>query len=350
MINDESIMDGLSTLLDLVVLKFKIDFVAEKKWSLPGTAGALRGRIGFGLKKRICPYDDFRKRPCEVCALVGDCLYIKLFAPKPKGPMITKEGSLKPARTPVRPFLIALDGGGDGAVLEERDAGVATFTLFGPAIEYFSVFLEIAGSSLGSLPFNIKGMDLLLPNSISPENAIVETPRGRERRVAWPLAVWVNDSNGDGVDHGADVDGGAPGALALEFVTPVHLKDNGRSVAGGLSFPILVKSLLRRLRDLKRAFGDDNDMGNGSKRFFQMSEEVRVERSGLSWRRKKRFSHRQKQDVYLNGLEGEIAFRAPAHAFTPLLKAGEIVHIGKGTSSGNGRMRIIHTRIPRGGR
>ncbi len=338
--NDDSILADFSPLLDLFVLKFKIDFVAEKTWHLSGAGPPLRGKIGFGLKKRICPYDDFRKRPCEACALSGECLYIKLFAPRPKGPMITKEGGLKPARTPVRPFVIALDGGEDGWILEEGESGSATFTLFGPAIDYLNVFLEIAGSSLQSLPFNINGMDLMAPPSMALEDAITRTPRGRERQVAWSLAEWVKELDAGVERQGGHDDGPASGAMGLEFVTPVRLKEKGRSVNRDLSFPILMKSLIRRLRDLKRAFGNDNDMGRGSNRFFKMAKAVKVENSRLFWRQKKRFSHSQKQDVFLNGLEGEIAFRGPVSAFAPLLKAGEIVHIGKGTSSGNGRMRL----------
>ncbi|MCP4689108.1 MAG: CRISPR system precrRNA processing endoribonuclease RAMP protein Cas6 [Desulfobacterales bacterium] len=336
--NEDLVIDGFSTLFDLFVLKFKIDFTAEKTWRLAGTGGPLRGRIGFGLKKRICPYDDFRKRSCEECALVGECLYIKLFAPRPRGPMITRQGRLKPGRTPVRPFIFTLDGGGDGAVLEEGEAGVATFTLFGPAIEYLSVFLEITGSALQSLPFTINGMDLVSPGSAGPGDAITETSRGRERRVAWPLWEWVKGPDPGAEKQGENVGNGAPGPLRLELVTPVRLKEKGRSVYKDLTFPILIKALLRRLRDLKRAFGNDNDMGAGGKRFFQMVEAVQVEKSRLFWRKKKRYSHGQKQDVFLNGLEGEIAFRGPTRAFTPLLRAGEIVHIGKGTSSGNGRI------------
>ncbi len=105
--------------------------------------------------------------------MIRECLYVTLFAPRPKGPMITKEGSLKPARTPVRPVLIALDGGEDGRILEEGDAGVATFTLFGPAIEYLNLHLEIAGSSLQSLPLNIKRN--------GPAFAAVNEPGGCDR-------------------------------------------------------------------------------------------------------------------------------------------------------------------------
>ncbi len=51
--------------------------------------------------------------------------------------------------------------------------------------------------------------------------------------------------------------------------------------------------------------------------------------------------HSQEQRIFLDGFEGDIEFSEKAGGFIELLKAGEFVHIGKGTSSGNGRMVVL---------
>jgi CRISPR/Cas system endoribonuclease Cas6 (RAMP superfamily) len=43
----------------------------------------------------------------------------------------------------------------------------------------------------------------------------------------------------------------------------------------------------------------------------------------------------------LGGVVGEITYEGDITAFMPYLKAGEILHIGKGTSFGLGKYQII---------
>lgn len=43
----------------------------------------------------------------------------------------------------------------------------------------------------------------------------------------------------------------------------------------------------------------------------------------------------------MGGFVGEIIFEGEIEPFMPLLKAGEILHVGKGTSFGLGKYRIL---------
>jgi hypothetical protein len=81
-------------------------------------------------------------------------------------------------------------------------------------------------------------------------------------------------------------------------------------------------------------------MGGTDRRFYQTAEAVTVKENRLYWGLRKRRSHSQGQDVFLNGLKGGISFEGELQPFVPLIKAAEIVHLGKGTSAGNGRIRL----------
>jgi hypothetical protein len=48
-------------------------------------------------------------------------------------------------------------------------------------------------------------------------------------------------------------------------------------------------------------------------------------------------SSRQEQRINMGGFVGEITFEGDLRSFMPLIKAGEVLHVGKGTAFGLGR-------------
>jgi len=230
----------------------------------------------------------------------------------------------------VRPFVIRADGAGDRHVLEPGESGTAEFTLLGPGIQYCSLFLEAAVTAIASFSLTPGDIRIVSPGNGHSADQGAESPEDGE--LAWPLSDWARAGQaGEGVR--AD-------ELRLDLLTPVHLVGNGRQISQGISFILLIQSLLRRLRDLRRAYGEDTDMGKTSPDFYKTAEAVRVCEDHLYWSRRKRYSHSQQQDVYLNGFKGKIGFSGAVQPFVPLVRAGEIVHVGKGTSSGNGRIAV----------
>jgi len=313
--------ESIAPLLSLKAARFNVEFTAKTHWRIYGQEAALRGRLGFNLKRVCCPFPNFRQRACDVCVLAGSCLYLTLFAPGPQPLKITADGRLKAAPASVRPFVVALDGGNGDAELAPDETGSVHFTLFGPAIFYASLFLETAVTALSSLGLAVTELSALRPGGMEPETG--------GNQIAWPLADWVRQDAAD-----------IPGAemLQLKFITPARLFSNGRQVRHGVSFALIVRGLVRRLRDLKRRYDDNCIMGRTGRHFYQAATSVRVASDRLWYSRRKRYSYRQQQEVYLNGIKGAIRFQGPFHSFLPLLRAGELVHIGKGISCGNGRM------------
>lgn len=316
----------LSPLYSTLAAKLRIVFRAGERWRANAAEPLYRGRLGFRLKQMCCPFPSFRTKPCDDCGLADKCLYLKLFAP------ISNENASQKVSN-VRPFLIATESE-DRYMLKPGDQSAVVFTLFGPAIRYSSLFIEAAAGTVNSLPLAVEHAEFFIPESVREQRPSGETADGQ---IAWPLSDWIASL------------AEPAGPVALRFLTPVCLKEKNRPVKQDIGFELIVKHLLRRLRDMKRAYGADSNMGAAGKPFFAEVKAVRTENNRLGWRRKARYSYRQEQSVFLNGFEGEIVFSENAGRFINLLKAGEIVHIGKGTSSGNGRMRVMMGKMGKDG-
>lgn len=70
------------------------------------------------------------------------------------------------------------------------------------------------------------------------------------------------------------------------------------------------------------------------------TSEVRVVASDLRWHDWERYSARQQTRMALGGFVGRITFAGPLGPWVPLLKLGEVLHVGKGTAFGLGKYRL----------
>lgn len=322
----------IAPLLSLKAARFRIDFSTVRRWRMWGKESALRGRIGFNLKRTCCPYPNFRRRDCDECVLSARCLYLKLFAPGPSEPQVTSQGRLMAGPTSVRPYVIALEGPEGRPDLMPGESASVVCTFFGPGVQYAGLFLEAAAGALSSFQLSVDDLALLAPEGY-------DTKR-HDTAAAFALSDWVG-VDAAGVGARAD-EAASPSAdrLGLEFITPTRLFSKGRQRRQRVSLALIVKVLVRRLRDLKRCYGEDRHMGQTGDLFYKAANAVRVKDDKLWYSHRKRYSHRQGQNVFLHGLRGRICFQGPFHPFLSLLRAGEMIHIGKGVSCGAGRMRV----------
>ena len=130
-----------------------------------------------------------------------------------------------------------------------------------------------------------------------------------------------------------------PERVTLRFVTPVRIKYRER-LCGDLEFHILMRSLLRRI-SLLTFFHCGRELEVDFRGLILQAQKVRVVESNLLWHDWLRYSHRQRARLKLGGLMGEMTFEGNLEPFWPFLKLGEWIHVGKGTSFGLGRYRIL---------
>jgi len=76
------------------------------------------------------------------------------------------------------------------------------------------------------------------------------------------------------------------------------------------------------------------------KKIIQESEEVKVKQKSLRWYDLERYSARQATKMKMGGFVGKITFEGNIEPFMPVIRAGEILHVGKGTGFGLGKYAV----------
>ncbi len=128
--------------------------------------------------------------------------------------------------------------------------------------------------------------------------------------------------------------------LNLLFLTPTRLK-YGERLTPQLEFHILVRNLLRRV-SLLSYFHWEEELDFDFKGLIEDSKNVRVLRSDLKWYDWERYSNRQEVRMKMGGFIGPVVFEGDFSPFIPFLFLGEYVHVGKGTSFGLGKYKILN--------
>jgi hypothetical protein len=306
-------------LLTLPIAAFHIQLEAEKTWRPYGAEGSFRGRLGWRLREICCPHRQTSKDHCVRCEIRGDCVFPDLFMPAIEVPKTLADGTVgRRWRSLPAPFVFAFDTPRPGQPLRAGEPARLIVKLFGPAIRHVDVFMESAVFALTSYPLRVRRIDPIGP-----------APSADPLELAYSLSDWI-----------VPLDHVSRDRVTMGFVTPVRLTRDEALVTADVEFSMVVRAVIRRLRDLKRAYHDDGEMGRIGPAFYARADAVRVADNRLSWCRRKRSFQGRKPDVFLNGLEGDITFSGGVSPFLALLLAAQLIHLGKGTSCGNGRVII----------
>jgi hypothetical protein len=121
--------------------------------------------------------------------------------------------------------------------------------------------------------------------------------------------------------------------LLIRFATTTALKRNGQ-VAKNIDLPLLLHSIKRRYANLTTAFQPvEKDMPY----FPEILPEAKVIVDNLRPSHWQRYSQRQKRMIPVNGVIGELLLAGKIDAVMPLLRLGEVIHVGRGTVYGLGK-------------
>lgn len=135
--------------------------------------------------------------------------------------------------------------------------------------------------------------------------------------------------------------------ITLRFLTPTRLKYDGKLTIN-LEFHVFIRQLLRRLFLLRHYHCKKSlsDVGLPSEGYHRMLIErayaTGIKGSNLRWCDWERYSRRQDTRMKLGGFVGDIVYKGDISPFCPFIKAGEILHVGKGTSFGLGKYIISY--------
>lgn len=310
--------------------RFTATFLLDGPLALPPYAGSLfRGAFGWAIKRVVCVT---RTYDCPPCLLRDRCVYPSVFeTPPPSDTHVMRKYPAAP-----HPFvLIPPDG---GRTLAQGSAFELGLTLFGRAVGWLPQFV-FSLERMGRAGFGSRRTSAMLVEVdgwvdsrrscvYSAEERTLAAAEAFTDRVMVPASPVLDPRPPLAAHH-----------IAIELLSPLRIRYEER-LATTLEFHFLIRSLLRRLAHLSYFHCGGDPSAVAFRDWIALAQQVRTVSSSLIWSDWTRYSTRQETVMQLGGLTGRVVFEGPLAPFVPLLRLGEIVHAGKGTSFGLGRYRL----------
>jgi CRISPR-associated endoribonuclease Cas6 len=291
----------------------------------PYKGSTLRGGFGAAFRRIVCVIRD---KECSDCLLKGKCVYSYIFeTPPPADTTVMRKYEAAP-----HPFVIEPPFERKRVYRPGEDL-LFGLVLIGRAIDYLPYFIytfdELGKTGIG------KGRGEFELSSVASEGKTVydATRKTLSRVNALELPL-------DGkVGHGRKKT-----RLTLSFLTPTRISYSG-SLTLDIEFHMIIRNLLRRISLLSYFHGSSSSLPPFDfKGTIEKAKAVDTVDKSLRWYDWERYSSRQEQRINMGGFVGEITFEGNFAPFVPLVKAGEVLHVGKGTAFGLGRYEVRRTR------
>jgi hypothetical protein len=346
----------------------EVTMTAEEAAKMPPYKGStLRGAFGHAFRRVACPF-----RACPPCILPKTCPFTYVFESPPRdgGGLFGKNAAVP------HPFILELPMDGR-TEFQPGDRLTFGLVLIGRAIDftpYFAVALREMGRAglgrgrarwrLGRIEDRAPGAGRLLYNGATEDERLLcfpsvlrgvdciawthgpislSSPPAGEASVYIPPLPPVGEAPpiapsppaGQGRGEGDFL----PNRITLRFETPTRLRYGGH-LTDKLEFHVLIRNLLRRLTALAIHHCDFIPEVD-HRALIRQAEAVATRTANLRWMDWERYSARQDARMTLGGFVGAVTFEGDLAPFGPLLRLGEIVHVGKGTSFGLGKYRMV---------
>ena len=308
----------------LTLQRLRFDCEALEPIRLPPYSGsAWRGLIGHSLRRSVCVT---RQPTCEGCLLRTQCAYSTFFESPPASPETAARYNALP-----HPFVLEPESPGRQAIAPGQPLSVG-ITLIGPACAltpYLIHAVQRAGTrGLGREGGRFKLLTVAQERELGSDH--------------WQPIYTAERATLESTETQLAPLGPASVSVRLQFHTPVRLKRNGRYLAAtGLDARALLGTLAYRMALLAELYG------NGPSVFERATahatiDQITLKPVDLAWVEWTRYSSRQRTHMQLGGVLGTLALRGPGvPVLWPLLLLGQWLHVGKATSFGLGRYRIV---------
>ncbi|OQY00895.1 MAG: hypothetical protein B6I26_06380 [Desulfobacteraceae bacterium 4572_130] len=360
-------------LFKLEIAKYRLSFSTKVPISIKGLAPVLRSRFGFILKKRFCPFQNYEKISCKACKNALTCLYIILFSPSKESIKPEFKGQGRCHLNPPRPYCLnvifknntnkimppkTVPQENEPQKTKPKENAQIELTLFGKkAIQYQRPMLESIIHALTSI--HVSKLNLVADNNIAHNNInvfypltpffwetivpekkddkmqiIVKNDKYITDNVLYnTLEQWINALPKPEITY----DNNGVSMLEIVFKTPFQLA----RAASKFTFTAFMQSIISRIRDLKRIYHIDNDMGDFSKNFYSKIENITIFKN-LKNIELIRYSYSQKKNIKMGGLKGTLILKGDIKPFLPLIKAGFLTGVGKKTVYGLGHFDLYN--------
>ena len=290
---------------------------------LPAYKGStFRGLLGHALKRTVCA---LKNQACNTCILRQNCTYALVFEtahalPAPKNAKISAPPHpmvLEPPLTEKQEF----------AAGDTLTCGMILFGDLNRNLPYFIyAFDQMGRIGLGKSRNGSRAGFTL--ESVTFKDETIYAKQEGEIILPKPLPELTLESI-----PGADTD-----HVTLNLQTPFRISTR---TGGGpdLPFDLLMRSLIRRCTALFNTYGD-GEPNLDYPALVKKAGQVRLTANRLSWFDWQRYSSRQDKKMYMGGLLGQAAYQGDLGPFLPFLHMAQIVHAGKNTAFGLGKVEL----------
>lgn len=294
---------------------YHLTLEAEESGYLPLYPGSmLRGAFGHALKRLVCV---MRHRPCEGCPLEHSCIYTTVFETRPN----PDAGIMRLYNHAPHPFVLSV-AFRDNPRIEAGD--------------HFEFEIRLFGSAMAAAPFVLRAFDEAAQRGLGKARVpfrLVSVRNGNEGRAPWKAGLgYPSPFERPPPTSRADV-------FAWEVATPLRMKQDGKLAnERTLQASALAMTIVRRLGLIQSFFAPDTPQPD-FQHLKAQSARLKIVDQSLRWKELIRRSSRQRTTQSISGLVGRIVIDASQAPDWPAYLAwAPILHVGKGTSMGLGRM------------
>ena len=312
-------------------LKLRFVFTAPGAAMLPQFKGSmLRGAFGHALKRTVCVMTP--KQPCENCMLRGQCVYTRIFETFIEG---SPPPFLKGVQTAPRPFII--DAFDEQTEYEKGRELTFGLTLLGAACQLYP-YVIFAFHKAGEKGFTARSHPFRLQRVLWHDTAFAAAEEKADgRKILYDGATQTLLDTP--LPRSPEPANAIATPVTLQFLTPTRMKFNGHY---GMEFTFrqLVFKMLRRVLEIAHFHIPEAQPDWDFHDYLVAADRVQITGFNLHWQDWHRYSNRQKTDMEMGGFVGEITLEGEVEPFAHLLKISEVLHVGKGTVFGLGKVRV----------
>jgi len=320
--------------IELEVARYRFLLEATTPIVLPPYKGStFRGGFGRVFRSMVC---CLRETRCRECMVRETCVYSSVFeSPVPRSAQVMRKYEASP-----HPFVITppLE---DKTRYEPGEQMELSLTLIGKSTRYLPYFI-LAFRELGKVGLGKDRGQYVL------RRVLVEQREGPQGTVRETVGYSCDDQRIQESMSTVTYDGFLRDAacfnglrrVSLRTLTPIRIIHGGK-LARAMDFHLLIRALLRRLCLLSYFHCDGASLPVDIKHYVELAKQVRTLCCSLRWRDWQRYSSRQGTRLGMGGLVGTVTYEGELDTFLPFLIAGEYVHVGKGTSLGLGKYRLL---------
>lgn len=312
------------TLPRIPYLRLRFVLRSVERAVLPPFKGSLlRGAFGHAFRRATCSMGPGHS--CRECPLRRACLYTRLFETFVEG---EPPPFLRGIPTSPRPYVFETVT--EATEFEPGAPLCFDLLLFGQATSLAAhALLAVERAARGGLgasrfPFVLDKAGASLPQGGWQEIYKDGRPSPALANVAprFPAGALVGEDR-----------------LTLRFLTPTRLQVRGR-LEEEPDFRAVVFAMLRRTLELAWFHLPGSEIDWCLRPLLDRASQVDVVASDFHWQEWQRYSNRQQRKISLGGFVGTLELEGDLAPFGSLLRAAEVLHVGKGATFGLGRVKV----------